>query len=277
MLPKAHLSRIGAPVQPVGQSHDRRRLRAKALKPAGWGRQPGERMIENHTIVSHREWIEARTELLRREKEFTRLRDQLSEQRRALPWERVEKSYAFEGRDGRETLAEVFEGRSQLVIYHFMFGPDWDAGCPHCSHWADNFDRIIVHLNHRDVSMVAVSRAPYVKLAAYQKRMGWTFKWMSSFGTDFNFDFGVSFTPDEVAKKSAFYNFSRQDPGAGEREGMSVFYKNPKGDILHTYSAYARGIDMMNVDYQYLDLVPKGRDEGGKGPFWVRRHDEYGR
>jgi predicted dithiol-disulfide oxidoreductase (DUF899 family) len=233
-------------------------------------------MLENHKVVSHREWIEARRELLKKEKEFTRLRDQLSQWRRDLPWERVEKSYVFEGPSGKESLSDLFDGRSQLVVYHFMFDPDWDAGCPHCSHWADNFDRVIVHLNQRDVTMIAVSRAPYSKLVVYERRMGWSFKWVSSFGSDFNFDYQASFTPSQLAEKRALYNFVEQDPGFSEREGVSVFYKDPKGDIFHTYSAYARGIDMMNVDYQYLDLVPKGRDENGKGPFWVRRHDEYG-
>jgi predicted dithiol-disulfide oxidoreductase (DUF899 family) len=234
-----------------------------------------DRMLENHKVVSHREWIEARKELLKKEKEFTRLRDQLNQQRRDLPWERVEKSYAFEGPNGKETLSDLFDGRSQLVVYHFMFAPDWHAGCPHCSHWADNFDRVIVHLNQRDVTMIAVSRAPYSKLIVYEERMGWNFKWVSSFDNDFNFDYQASFTPGQLAEKRAFYNFVEQDPGVSEREGVSIFYKDRKGDIFHTYSTYARGIDMMNVDYQYLDLVPKGRDENGKGPFWVRRHDEY--
>jgi predicted dithiol-disulfide oxidoreductase (DUF899 family) len=233
-------------------------------------------MLESHKVVSHREWIDARREVLKKEKEFTRLRDQLSQWRRDLPWERVEKSYVFEGPSGKESLSDLFDGRSQLVVYHFMFDPDWDAGCPHCSHWADNFDRVIVHLNQRDVTMIAVSRAPYSKLVVYERRMGWSFKWVSSFGSDFNFDYQASFTPSQLAEKRALYNFVEQDPGFSEREGVSVFYKDPKGDIFHTYSAYARGIDMMNVDYQYLDLVPKGRDENGKGPFWVRRHDEYG-
>jgi predicted dithiol-disulfide oxidoreductase (DUF899 family) len=233
-------------------------------------------MLENHEVVSHREWIEARKELLKKEKEFTRLRDQLSQWRRDLPWERVEKSYVFEGPSGKESLSDLFDGRSQLVVYHFMFDPDWDAGCPHCSHWADNFDRVIVHLNQRDATMIAVSRAPYSKLVVYERRMGWSFKWASSFGSDFNFDYQASFTPSQLAEKRAFYNFTEEDPGISEREGVSIFYKDRKGDIFHTYSTYARGIDMMNVDYQYLDLVPKGRDENGKGPFWVRRHDEYG-
>ena len=231
--------------------------------------------MAEHKIVSHDEWIAARKQFLTKEKEFTRVRDRLSQERRELPWERVDKTYVFEGPDGNETLPQLFDGRSQLIVYHFMFGPDWDAGCPHCSRWADNFDSVIVHLNHSDVSMIAVSRAPYEKLAAYHQRMGWSFKWVSSFGSDFNFDFGVSFTPEEVANRHAFYNFMEQNPVASEREGVSVFYKDRAGIVFHTYSTYARGIDMMNVDYQYLDLVPKGRDENGQGPYWMRRHDEY--
>ncbi len=232
---------------------------------------------DRHPVVSHEDWLAARTELLAREKKFTRLRDELTQTRRDLPWERVEKEYVFEGPKGKETLRDLFDGRTQLVVYHFMFSPEWDAGCPHCSHWADNFNGIIVHLNHRDVTMVAISRAPYDKLKAYEKRMGWTFKWLSSHGTDFNFDFGVSFRPDELSKKKRIYNYGTIDPGMPDREGVSVFYEDAQGNIFHTYSAYARGIDMMNVDYQYLDIVPKGRDEGERGPFWVRRHDEYGK
>ena len=230
---------------------------------------------DRHPVVSHEDWLAARTALLAREKEFTHRRDELTQTRRDLPWERVEKEYVFEGPKGKESLRDLFDGRSQLVVYHFMFSPEWDAGCPHCSHWADNFNGIIVHLNHRDVTMVAISRAPYAKLKAYEKRMGWTFKWLSSHDTDFNFDFGVSFRPEELSKKKRIYNYGTIDPGRADREGVSVFYKDAQGHVFHTYSAYARGIDMMNVDYQYLDLVPKGRDEGGRGPFWVRRHDEY--
>ena len=233
--------------------------------------------MAKHLVVSRSDWLAARKKLLKKEKAFTKQRDELSEVRRALPWVKIEKAYVFRGPNGKETLAELFDGRGQLIVYHFMFGPDWNAGCPHCSHWADNFNGIIMHLNQRDVTMVAVSRAPYGKLAAYKKRMGWSFKWLSSSETDFNFDFNVSFTPEHLAKKKAFYNFTLQDPGVSEREGVSVFYRNPKGVVFHTYSTYARGIDMLSVDYQYLDLVPKGRDEGGRGPFWVRRHDEYGK
>jgi len=231
--------------------------------------------MTHHNVVARDAWIAARQQLLIKEKEFTKLRDELSQQRRELPWERVDKNYLFEGPDGRETLAQLFAGRSQLVVYHFMFGPDWQAGCPHCSFWADNFDGIIEHLNQRDTTMVVASRASPAKLAAYKKRMGWHFKWVSSGATDFNFDFQASFTDQAVAEKSAFYNFKRQDPGMSDREGLSVFFKDADGSVFHTYSTYARGIDIINTAYNTLDLTPKGRDEGDRGPFWVRRHDEY--
>jgi predicted dithiol-disulfide oxidoreductase (DUF899 family) len=237
----------------------------------------GDGNIKGHPVVSREEWLSARTAFLAKEKEFTRLRDELSQQRRELPWEAVNKKHVFEGPNGKQTLPDLFDGRSQLIVYHFMFDPSWEEGCKHCSFWADNFNDIIVHLNHRDVTMIAVSHAPYNKLAAYEKRMGWNFKWVSSFETDFNFDFHVSFTPEELARKEAFYNYTMQDPGPSEREGTSIFYKDPAGSVFHTYSAYARGIDMLNVAYHYLDLVPKGRDEGGRNQFWVRRHDQYGR
>jgi len=233
--------------------------------------------MTRHTVVSRKEWLAARTALLKKEKKFTRLRDQLSKERRQLPWVKVDKDYVFDGAQGTETLSELFDGRSQLIVYHFMFGPDWDAGCKHCSFWADNFDRIIVHLNHRDVTMVAASRAPYRKLETYKKRMGWTFKWVSSGDTDFNFDYHVSFTPEEEAKKKAFFNYKMQDPDSSDREGASVFFQDAKGHVFHTYSTYARGIDMVNAAYHYLDLVPKGRDEGKSGPSWLCRHDEYNR
>ena len=234
-------------------------------------------MTQQHAIVSGEKWMEARKQLLIKEKEFMRLRDELSQQRRELPWEMVQKEYVFEGANGKQTLAELFEGRSQLIVYHFMFHPEWEEGCKSCSFWADNFEGIIVHLNHRDVTMLAVSRAPYGKLAAYQKRMGWDFKWVSAFGTDFNFDYHVSFTPEEVANKRAFYNYTTQDPDSKEHAGVSVFYKDATGSVFHTYSAYARGIDMLNTAYHYLDLVPKGRDETELEftQAWVRRHDEY--
>jgi predicted dithiol-disulfide oxidoreductase (DUF899 family) len=234
--------------------------------------------MKNHAVVSRTEWLAARAAHLTKEKEFTRLRDQLSQQRRELPWVKVDKEYVFDGPKGQETLAELFGGRSQLIVYHFMFAPDWEAGCPHCSFWADNFNGVIVHLNRRDVAMIAVSRAPLQKLEAFKKRMGWNFKWVSSSATDFNFDYHVSFTPEELAKKEMFYNFAiHDDIESSEREGVSVFYKDAKGSVFHTYSAYARGIDMLNTAYHYLDLVPKGRDETELEftQAWVRRHDEY--
>jgi len=227
-------------------------------------------------IVDHDKWREARLALLAEEKELTRMRDRVSSRRRELPWEPAGE-YTFEGPDGPESLAELFAGRSQLIIYHFMFPADWEAGCPHCSFWADNFDPIVVHLNALDVSMVAVSIAPFPKLDAYRRRMGWGFRWVSSHGTDFNADYGVTFTPELVAEGRK-YNYISEPSGPTEREGMSVFYRADDGRIFHTYSAYARGIDIFNTAYNYLDAVPKGRQEdGGRGnQWWVRRHDEYG-
>jgi predicted dithiol-disulfide oxidoreductase (DUF899 family) len=233
--------------------------------------------MAKHRVVSEEAWIAARKKLLAKEKALTRSRDKLAAARRALPWQAITKGYVFEGPDGRKTLGELFDGASQLIVYHFMFGPGWGEGCPHCSRWADSFDGAIVHLKARDTTMVAISRAPYAELAPYHRRMGWRFKWYSCAGNDFNWDFHVSFTPEEVKKKKAFYNFVEQDPFASEREGVSVFVKDKKGKIFRTYSTFARGIDAFSVDYQYLDLTPKGRDERGKGPFWVRRHDEYGK
>jgi len=236
-----------------------------------------EDLTTRHPVVTHEEWLAARRELLEKEKAFTRQCDEMSELQRSLPWERVAKDYVFDGANGPETLAELFEGRSQLIIYHFMFHPDGKAGCPHCSLRADGFAGIGVHLNHRDVTMVIVSRAPYAKLAEYQKRMGWGFKWVSSGGSDFNYDYHVSFTPEEMTAKRAFYNYTMRDPDASEREGHSIFYKDPGGAVFHTYSCYDRGNDKLNLHYHYLDLVPKGRAEAGRGPYWVRRHDEYAR
>jgi predicted dithiol-disulfide oxidoreductase (DUF899 family) len=232
---------------------------------------------DNHAIVSETEWLAARRAFLAKEKEFTRHRDELNAARRALPWLEVKKKYVFEGPSGAASLADLFDGKSQLVVYHFMFDPSWEAGCRMCSFWADNFDPVVVHLAHRDVTMVAVSAAPYAKLAAYEKRMGWHFRWYSSEKSDFNSDFHVAFTKDEVAAKKADYNFKDQDPFEVQREGVSVLYRDASGAIFRTYSTYARGIDLLNTAYNYLDLVPKGRDEGDRGPFWVKRHDEYGR
>ena len=224
------------------------------------------------SIVGHDEWVAARKALLAKEKAFTRARDELTEQRQALPWEAVEKEYVFEGPNGQETLADLFDGCSQLIVYHFMFGPDDDVGCKSCSFWADNFNPNVVHLNARDVSFVAVSRAPFEKLEAYRRRMGWDYHWVSSGETDFNFDYGASFTPEQ--QEEAVYNFGSLPPRISDREGLSVFARDD-GRIYHTYSAYARGIDLVNTAYNYLDLVPKGRGEGDRGQYWVRRHDEY--
>jgi predicted dithiol-disulfide oxidoreductase (DUF899 family) len=233
--------------------------------------------MDTHRAVPHDEWIEARKRLLAKEKEFTRLRDQLSQQRRDMPWERVETPYVFDGPSGRETLSDLFEGRQQLIVYHFMFDPSWEAGCKSCSFWADNFNGIVVHLRHRDVSLIAVSRAPLAKLDAYRQRMGWTFKWVSSAGSDFNRDYYVTHTPEELEKKEGYYNYTRQKPYASEAPGISVFYRDPAGAVFHTYSCYARGLDMLNGAYHLLDLVPKGRDEANLPSHsdWLRRHDEY--
>jgi predicted dithiol-disulfide oxidoreductase (DUF899 family) len=224
------------------------------------------------SVVAHDEWLEARKELLAKEKEFTRARDELTRRRQALPWEPVEKEYVFEGPNGKETLPELFDGCSQLLVYHFMFAPEDDVGCKSCSFWADNFNPNVIHLNARDVSFAAVSRAPFEKLEAYRERMGWGFHWVSSGGTDFNFDYGVSFTPDQ--QEEDVYNYGSLAPRIADREGLSVFARDDE-QIFHTYSAYARGIDLVNTAYNYLDMVPKGRDEGDRGQYWVRRHDEY--
>jgi len=224
-------------------------------------------------VVPHEEWLEARRALLAEEKELTRHRDRVTRQRLDLPWEAVDEDYAFDGPDGRETLSDLFAGRSQLLVYHFMFDPHDDVGCPICSFWADNFDPLGIHLAARDVTMIAISHAPFEKIAAYRERMGWSFKWVSSFGNDFNYDFGVSFGPEQ--RGEAVYNYGTQAPRNSEREGTSSFFKDEEGRVFHTYSAYSRGIDLVNTAYNYLDLVAKGRDEDGRGPFWVRRHDEY--
>jgi predicted dithiol-disulfide oxidoreductase (DUF899 family) len=224
------------------------------------------------SVVGHDEWLEARKQLLAKEKQFTRARDELTRQRQALPWEPVENDYVFDGPNGRETLADLFDGRSQLVVYHFMFAPEDDAGCKSCSFWADNFNPNVIHLNARDVSFAAVSRAPLDKLEAYRERMGWNFHWVSSGETDFNFDYGVSFTPEQQGEH--LYNYGTLAPRIADREGLSIFARED-GRIFHTYSAYARGIDLVNTAYNYLDLVPRGRDEGDQVQAWVRRHDEY--
>jgi predicted dithiol-disulfide oxidoreductase (DUF899 family) len=233
--------------------------------------------VSKHEVVSHEAWLAARTAFLKKEKEFTRQRDELGRERRALPWERVLKPYRFDGPGGQETLAQLFGKRSQLAVYHFMFNPDSDEGCRHCSFWADSFDRIGVHVAHRDLSFVAISRAPLARLEAFRKRMGWSFKWVSSFGSDFNHDLGVSFTPDELASGPVTYNYERERMDMQDREGVSFFYKDAQGAIFHTYSAYARGIDLLNTAYNFLDLCPKGRDEETLEftQAWVRHHDRY--
>lgn len=233
--------------------------------------------LARHPVVSHDAWMAARTALLAKEKAFSRLRDELSRERRALPWERVEQTYTFDAPGGRVTLADLFDGRSQLVVYHFMFNPEADQGCAHCSFWADSFDPIVIHLNHRDVSFAAVSRAPVPKLQRFRERMGWHFQWVSSGGSDFNYDLGVSFTPEQVRDGTAVYNYRPVDEAFADREGVSVFYRDPAGAVFHTYSSYARGIDLLNTAYNYLDLVPKGRDEDGLSftQAWVRHHDRY--
>ncbi len=229
----------------------------------------------NHPVVSQDEWIAARKRLLAKEKEFTRLRDELSRERRELPWERVDKPYVFETQNGRQTLADLFDGCHQLVVYHFMFAPDWENGCKSCSFWADNFNGIVAHLRQRDVSFVAVSRAPWQKLHAFAQRLGWSFKWVSSGGNDFNFDYQVSFTEQQM-QGEVDYNYGKRRFPATDAPGVSVFLR--EGDsVFHTYSSFGRGIDMLNTAYHYLDLVPKGRDEEGlPSPMaWVKLHDQY--
>jgi len=229
-------------------------------------------------VAAPAEWLKARRELLTREKEFTHLRDEISRRRRELPWEKVEKSYVFEGPRGKESLADLFEGRSQLVIYHFMFGPDWQEGCPSCSFVSDHIDGALAHLAARDVTMVMVSRAPLAKIEVFKKRMGWRFKWVSSYGGDFNPDFRVSFTKEETAQGKVNYNYTTQEFPSEEAPGISVFYKDADGDVFHTYSTYGRGTEPLVGTYMILDMVPKGRDEDQLGftMEWVRHHDRYG-
>ena len=232
-----------------------------------------------HPIVSQDEWLAARRQLLAREKEFTRLRDQLTSERRALPWVKVEKPYVFDGPDGKETLAELFGGRSQLIVKHFMLGPGWSEGCVGCSFELDHIDGILVHLEQRDVSYVAVSRAPLAEIEAFKQRMGWRVKWVSSAGSDFNYDFHVSFRPDEIAKGEGYYNYETRKIGIDELSGRSAFYKDVNGNVFHTYSSYGRGGEDLLGTYRLLDLVPKGRNETGPNhnlTDWVRHHDRYG-
>lgn len=225
-------------------------------------------MLENHAVVSHEAWAEAHRRLIEKEKALTRARDALSRERRALPWERIEKDYVFDGPDGKETLSDLFAGRSQLVVYQFMFAPEWDAGCKSCSWWADNFERNVIHLAHRDLTLVAISHAPLARLEAFKARMGWTFKWLSGGDGEFSRDFHASSRPEVTASGQVVYNF---------RPAVSVFYRGGDGAIYHTYSCYDRGVEMLNAGYHYLDLVPKGRDEEGLpfGMAWLRHRDSY--
>jgi len=230
--------------------------------------------MQPHKIVSEKEWLAARKAHLAREKELTHLHDQVSAERRDLPWAKVEKNYVFDGPRGKQTLSDLFAGRSQLIVYHFMFGPDWPQGCPSCSFMADHIDGPNLHLKHHDVTLMAVSRAPWPKIEAFKKRMGWRFKWVSSEGSDFNFDYHVSFTPVEKAKGKVVYNYETMDYMFNELPGISVFYKDETGAIFHTYSAYARGGDILLGAHNFLDLTPKGRNET-HAMNWVRHHDRY--
>lgn len=233
--------------------------------------------MQQHRIVSHDEWLAARKALLAREKELTHLRDAISAERRALPWVKVEKTYAFDTPSGRRTLAELFGGKSQLIVNHFMLGPGWEAGCVGCSFGADHVEGALAHLAQRDVAYVAVSRAPLAEIEAYKRRMGWHFDWVSSAGSDFNYDFHVSFRPEQLSARRAEYNYEMIDPGIDELPGYSVFAKNDAGEVFHTYSTYARGAESLLGTYTLLDMTPKGRDEGERGNLtdWVKRHDEY--
>ena len=232
---------------------------------------------EIHRVVSREEWVAERKALLAREKEHTRLRDQIASERRALPWVRIDKRYVFDAPEGRRTLAELFDGRRQLLVQHFMLAPGWEQGCPSCSFMADHTDGMNVHLAHRDVTLVAVSRAPLNEIERFRQRMGWKFKWVSSHGSNFNHDFGVSFTPEEVAKGKLHYNYGPWPFASEELPGVSVFYKGDAGDVFHTYSTYGRGVEVMMGTYNMLDLTPKGRDESELAytMAWVRHHDRY--
>lgn len=232
--------------------------------------------IENRKVTSQKEWLIARKKLLAKEKKFSKLRDALNLERRKLPWVKVGKDYVFEGPKGKVPLSDLFCGKSQLIVYHFMFGPDWNEGCPHCSFWADHFDSVNVHIGQRDTALAVVSRAPWKEIAPFKKRMGWKFDWVSSFGNDFNFDLNVSFTPEQRKNGTAVYNYRKLDMDIDEREGVSAFYRHKNGDIYHTYSSYERGIDLMNTTYNFIDLTAKGRDEKpGAAQDWVRYKDEY--
>ena len=232
-----------------------------------------------HSVVSPEEWLAARKELLRKEKELTRLRDELSRQRLELPWEEVKKEYVFNGPKGKQTLAQLFDGRDQLIVYHFMFGPEWAEGCPSCSFLGDHFDGVAVHLANRGVTFTAVSRAPYEKIEPFKKRMGWRFNWASSNGSDFNWDYHVSFTKEQVASGKLAYNYSDKpfEFPSEELPGLSAFYKDEEGKVFHTYSTYTRGLDILLGAYNFLDMAPLGRNEAQfDWPMqWVKHRDKY--
>ncbi len=232
---------------------------------------------EGHRVVSRDDWLAERKVLLKREKELTHLSDQIAAERRALPWVRVDKNYKFETPDGKRSLADLFDGRHQLLVQHFMLAPGWEQGCPSCSFMADHNDGMIVHLAHRDVTFVAISRAPLAEIERFRKRMGWQFTWVSSHGTDFNYDFKVSFTPEDVASGHIDYNYGEWPHAYEEWPGISVFFKNDAGEVFHTYSRYGRGVEDMMGTYRMLDLVPKGRDERDVAykMEWIRHHDRY--
>jgi predicted dithiol-disulfide oxidoreductase (DUF899 family) len=228
-----------------------------------------------HSVVSHADWLVPRRDLLDAEKEVTRLRDKVAQKRLALPWVRMEKAYVFDTLDGPQTLAELFDGRSQLLIQHFMFAPGWKEGCPSCSFMADHTDGMNMHLSHHDVTVVAVSRAPFTEIEHYRNRMGWQFRWVSSNGNSFNYDFRVSFTPEQVASRHIDYNFGTSQEAQDEFPGISAFFKDEGGDVFHSYSTYGRGVEVMMGTYAILDLMPKGRNETEGMGDWMRRHDRY--
>lgn len=231
--------------------------------------------IKNHPVVSREVWLEARKQHLAREKEITRLRDALFEERRALPWVKVDKEYVFQGPDGPETLSDLFGGNSQLIVYHFMYAPGWEEGCPGCSFISDHIDGANLHLAHHDVTLLAASRAPLEDFRDFKKRMGWKFKWVSSHGSDFNFDYGVSFTKERFAEGPAYYNYElKTTENEGEAPGLSIFYKDEDGAVYHTYSTYARGGDILINAHNFLDMTPKGRNESSTMD-WMRHHDKY--
>jgi predicted dithiol-disulfide oxidoreductase (DUF899 family) len=232
--------------------------------------------FENPTVVSPEKWLAARRELLREEKEYTKVRDRLAARRRELPWVKVDKPYVFESPTGPVSLADLFEGRSQLIVYHFMFGPGWEEGCKSCSYVSDHLAAAVVHLQARDVAFAAISHAPLAEIAPFKERMGWTFTWVSSHGNEFNRDYHVSFTAEEMAKGKVYYNYGMMEFPVEEAPGLSVFARATNGDVYHTYSTYGRGLDQLIGTYNLLDLVPKGRNEDPEAPMsWVRYHDRY--